>query len=138
MTKQYQPLLIANLTFAPALDLSMPPRKRGKLNPVKHTSGNVIEKAQIIDHDPSHPEADERAFRCQFCTKAFHRKEHLQRHERLRKSLCLFACTGLICFQIQGKSPSNAQTALPALLGGIDCSSSNANRRKLISADRTG
>lgn len=57
--------------------------KRRKLAPAGLAVENAVD--QNAHQGSSHPERDKRAFHCPFCTKAFHRKEHLQRHERLRE-----------------------------------------------------
>ncbi|KAK5789588.1 hypothetical protein VI817_008711 [Penicillium citrinum] len=66
----------------------MPPRKRAKIVPVEQIERNPAKdsEAQSSGRQTGRPEKDARAFRCQFCAKAFYRKEHLQRHERLRES----------------------------------------------------
>jgi len=66
----------------------MPPKKRAKIVPVEQIERNPAEdsEAQSSGRQTGRPEKDARDFRCQFCAKAFYRKEHLQRHERLRES----------------------------------------------------
>ncbi|OJJ05159.1 hypothetical protein ASPVEDRAFT_31565 [Aspergillus versicolor CBS 583.65] len=64
----------------------MPPRKRTRLSCVSQ----IQEKS--IETESGRREA-EKAFHCSFCTRAFHRKEHLQRHERLHTKEKPFRCT---------------------------------------------
>ncbi|CAI7593251.1 unnamed protein product [Penicillium pancosmium] len=71
----------------------MPPRKRGRPNPVEETGKQLGGEDQSAhNHSPRHVE-DQRAFRCPFCAKEFRRKEHLQRHERLHTKEKPFQCT---------------------------------------------
>ncbi|KAL2784819.1 hypothetical protein BJX66DRAFT_329703 [Aspergillus keveii] len=70
----------------------MPPRKRNRLNPVDNTDLNLTEEAESAHHSLSSPRGG-KAFHCHFCTRAFHRKEHLQRHERLHTKERPFQCT---------------------------------------------
>ncbi|KAL2844910.1 hypothetical protein BJX68DRAFT_137708 [Aspergillus pseudodeflectus] len=72
----------------------MPPRKRRRPDLVEQTGVESIEEAQSAHPNTSHP-GGERAFCCHFCTKAFHRKEHLQRHERLHTKEKPFRC--IVC-----------------------------------------
>ena len=85
MTRADCPFRASELHFNNAVSsFRMPPRKRSRLNPVNQKEAESVGKVQTTSDSPSHPEG-EREFRCQFCAKSFLRKEHLQRHERLRK-----------------------------------------------------
>ncbi|BCS17363.1 FTFMHR domain-containing protein [Aspergillus puulaauensis] len=68
----------------------MPPRRRTRPDPARQTSRNSTEAPS--DHGSRNLKG-EKAFRCRFCTKAFYRKEHLQRHERLHTKEKPFRCT---------------------------------------------
>ncbi|OJJ29734.1 hypothetical protein ASPWEDRAFT_177475 [Aspergillus wentii DTO 134E9] len=67
----------------------MHPRKKSR--PTIEKRGNPVDADTL--HPISTPRGEERAFRCQFCAKAFLRKEHLQRHERLHTKEKPFRCT---------------------------------------------
>lgn len=55
------------------------------LDSAEKPESQFLEGSGIPRDDPGPSGDDERGFRCRFCAKAFHRKEHLQRHERLRE-----------------------------------------------------
>ncbi|KAE8151438.1 hypothetical protein BDV25DRAFT_171465 [Aspergillus avenaceus] len=73
----------------------MPPRKRSKPKSPDQLEITSVGKVQSPCNSPGRPEV-ERTFRCHFCAKAFQRKEHLQRHERLHTKEKPFQCT--TCF----------------------------------------
>lgn len=62
----------------------MHPRKKRRPSSVENRVQSLAEDADSPQRVSQHLDGEERAFRCQFCAKAFLRKEHLQRHERLR------------------------------------------------------
>ena len=59
-------------------------RKRSRPSSVENRGESSVEEADNLQRVSQHLIGEERAFRCQFCAKAFLRNEHLQRHERLR------------------------------------------------------